>query len=783
MRERDLSALDFTGVCRHVAGLATSAMGAELCRGLRPSTDPCLAEAALARTWECRLLIERHGPPPTGSFPDVRAHLQAAGREGLALPGASLVEVRTVLERVRECAEFLRNPIEEGSVLAALRAGLTPLPDVEAVLHRALDHAGQLLDQASDDLGRVRAAIRRLRDTIARRLEELVARRSMADVVADNYVTIRNARFVVPVRAGAAGRLAGIVQDRSVSGETFFIEPLFAVDLNNQLLLAVREEEEISRRILLELTALVGRHGAAIGDATHALAELDALVARARFSLIHECVRPSFTAGEIELRAARHPGLLCSGRAVVPVDLLLAADERVLVISGPNTGGKTVALKTLGLCSLMAQSGLPIPAAPGARLPCFAAVFTDIGDEQSIERDLSTFSAHVANLCDILCASARAPLILLDEPGVGTDPEEGAALAVGLLAHFAAGEARVAISTHYRAVKLYGLANERCRVAAVDFAEDTLSPRYRLVYDSLGRSMALPIAERLGLPQSVLDAARAAQSEESQRFAEALASLDASRRRLDAARREAAAREETLRARDAALTGREREVEMLIEDLRERRRRAWGEELREAREFVREIKRKGRERLRELQRAPTERESFARFVREQEEALESRTAASAAPRPAPSREAVQPGDQVAAGARRIRGELLSIDGERAWIQSGAMRFEVAAAELERVAPAQPRRTPPRPRVDPVEAPAEISLIGLRARAAIERLERFLDTAARGDGGSVRIVHGVGTGALRRAVHDYLAASPYCANYRLGEEGEGGGGVTVATLRD
>jgi len=782
MRERDLTALDFAGVCRHVAALAASAMGAELCLGLRPTADPRLADAALERTWQCRLLVERHGAPPIGSFPDVRVHLQAAAREGLALPGDALVEVRTVLECVRDCADFLRNPVDEGGALAPLRARLAPLPEVETVLRRALDHDGQLLDQASDDLARVRAAIRRLRDTIARRLEELVARRSMADVVADNYVTIRNDRFVVPVRAGAAGRLAGIVQDRSVSGETFFVEPLFAVDLNNQLLLAVREEEEITRRILIELTALVGRHGAAIGDAAHALAELDALVARARFSLVHDCVRPSFTTGEIELRMARHPGLLCGGRPVVPVDLLLAADERALVISGPNTGGKTVALKTLGLCALMAQSGLPVAAADGARLPCFAAVFTDIGDEQSIERDLSTFSAHVSNLRDILDSSAQAPLILLDEPGVGTDPEEGAALAVGLLAHFAAAEARVAISTHYRAVKLFALANQRCRVAAVDFDEETLSPRYRLVYDSLGRSMALPIAERLGLPRDVLTVARAAQSEESLRFADALASLDASRRRFESARDAAAAREEALRERETALAGREREVEAVIEDLRERRRRAWGEELREAREFVREIKRKGRERLRDLQGAPAERESFARFVREQEEALDARTKAPAAPRPAPTRDQVRPGDQVTAGARRIRGELLSIDGERAWIQSGAMRFEVAAAELQRIAPAPAQRTPPRVRVDAVESPAEISLIGLRARAAIDQLERFLDTAARGDRSSVRIVHGVGSGALRRAVHDYLAGSPYCADFRLGEEGEGGGGVTVANLR-
>ncbi len=780
MRSRDLLALDFPRLCTRLAEFAASSAGQERCRELQPVAERDAADAALERTWQCFRLLEQHGEPPLRALADVRPHLRSAAHEGFALDGKTLVAVRQTLEAIRTVGAYFRRHAESADALHDVRDRLVAFPPLERALQYALDEDGTVLDQASDALARVRAAIRRLRDSLTRKLEHLVQRHSLVDVVADTYVTLRNNRFVVPVRVGAAGQFQGVVQDRSASGETLFIEPLFAVDLNNELLLAVREEELIVQRILADLTGLVGAEHEAIARSVDALVEVDCLVARGRFARAYRCTRPSFSDGTIALYAARHPGLLFTGRPVTPIDLLLPADRTALVVTGPNTGGKTVALKTLGLCALMAQSGLLIPAAEGARLPCFAAVFADIGDEQSIERNLSTFSAHVANLCEIAAAEVGTPLILLDEPGVGTDPEEGAALAIALLEFFDARGARLVITTHYTPVKLFALDNPRCAVAAVDVDVDTLTPRYRLAYDSIGRSLALPIARRLGLPASILDRAETTQPEAARRLGAALEILERTRLQLEAQRAEVS-------ARAAALAASEAESARLAGELRERRRAAWADGLREARAFVRALKAEGRARLAEL-RAVSQRAEFDRFTSEQEAAVTAREAdASAAtvhPTPVAERPgpALRIGDVVALRDRGIRGELLAVDGARAWIQRGAMRFEVPTAQLRRLG----REPPPAPQVAVSRAgddgsAGELSLIGLRAREAVDRLERFLDRAVQGGHETVRIIHGVGSGALRRAVHDYLATSPYCAAFRGAESGEGGTGVTVATL--
>jgi len=778
VRPRDLLALEFPRVCARLADFAASSAGQDRCRALTPVSDHSAADAALERAWQCFRLLEQYGDPPLQAFADVRPHLRSAAHEGFALDGKTLVAVRQTLETIRMAGAYLRRHGATAEALHELTDRLVAFPHLEAALRRALDDDGIVLDQASDALARVRAAIRRLRDTLTRKLEDLIARRGMADIIADSYVTLRNSRFVIPVRVSAAAQLQGVVQDRSVSGETLFVEPLFAVELNNELLLAVREEELIVQRILADLTGLVGAEHAAITGSVDALIELDCLVARARFARTYRCTRPSFSEGTIALHAARHPGLLFTGRPVTPIDVLLAPDRKALVVTGPNTGGKTVALKTLGLCALMAQSGMLVPAAEGARLPCFAAVFADVGDEQNIERDLSTFSAHIANLREIAAAPVDAPLVLLDEPGVGTDPEEGAALAIGLLQFFAARGARVAITTHYTPVKLFALESPDCSVAAVDVDVETLTPRYRLTYDSIGRSLALPIARQLGLPAPILAAAEAARPEQARILGAALERLERTRARLEAQLAE-------VNERTAAIGERDAESQRLLAEMRERRRTAWSTELRDARAFVRALKADGRARLAEL-RSAHDRAAFDTFTREQEAAIAAREAPvaggdeAAAPRGSGS---LRVGDAVEVGERGIRGELLAVEGARAWIQRGSMRFEVPAAQLRAVG-----RTPAAEATVTIalaapddDNPRELSVIGLRAREAVARLERFLDRAAQNGLESVRIVHGVGSGALRRAIHDYLAGSPYCAGFRGGESGEGGAGVTVAVL--
>ncbi len=781
MRPHDLTALDFGRVCARLADFAVSAPGKETCLALKPARERAVAERECARAWSCHRLLEQHGEPPLHAVADIRPHLRSAAHPGFVLDGKSLLEIRNVLETMAKVSGFFRKRAVAFPLLADLPERVCTFPSLEASLCRTLDDAGGVVDRASDELASIRHTIRRLRDSLSSRLEKLVASHGMTDVVSDTYVTIRNNRFVVPVRAGAAGQLAGVVQDRSISGETLFVEPLFAVDMNNQLLMAVKEEEAIVRRVLADLTALVLAEHEAIGESFAALAEVDGLVARAKFARAYRCIQPTFSTGEIQLSEARHAGLLFTGRPVVPIDLRVPADKRVLVVTGPNTGGKTVAIKTLGLSALMAQSGLLIPAAEGARLPCFAGIFADVGDEQNIERNLSTFSAHIANLCDILSAAEALPepgpiLVLLDEPGVGTDPDEGAALAVGMVQHIERLGAHVAITTHYAPVKAFALARQSCVVAAVDFDVETLTPRYQLLYDSLGRSLALPIAQRLGLPEPVLEAARAAQSESARAFSDALAQLEGSRRRFEE-------QHTAVDERAGVLAEREATAQRLLNEVRERRRSAWADELRQAREFVRQVKAEGRALLAAVKEGTATRSDVEQFVKEREQVIAAQ--AIAVDGTMPEREAVsfglpRVGDTVEVGDRGIRGELLNVDGERAWIQRGALRFEVPLTQLRRVGAPPPSRTEPRLEPHP-DAPSEINLIGMRSREALADLESFLDRALRAGHPSVRIIHGIGSGALRRAVQAYLAKSPYCSSYRSGESGEGGEGVTVVML--
>jgi len=780
VRPRDLDALEFDRVRAQLATFACSTAGQEACRAIAPSATLDVATAELERTWQFTRWLDRHASSPVSEFPDVRTALKSAVHPGFVLDAASLLAIRTVLRVAAHARSVLSKHAAALADIGDLAAQLQALPGVLQPLERALDDHAGITDEASDELAEVRRTLRRLRDQLTRRLEELVQRPTLADVIAEQYVTLRNNRFVVPVKASHASRMSGVVQDRSVSGETVYVEPLFAVDLNNQLLMAAREEEAIVRRILADLTDLIRQEHAALAANFAALVALDVLSAKGRFALRYRCTQPLLGTDEVRIGAARHPVLLFTGRPVTPVDLLIPSSQRTLVITGPNTGGKTVALKAVGLLALMAQSGLLIPAAEESCLPCFSAIFADVGDAQSIERNLSTFSAHVANLTDVLAHDLDGALVLLDEPGVGTDPDEGAALAIGLVQTFEAAGARVVLTTHGTPVKVFALSRDSCITAAVDFDVADLTPRYRLSYHSLGESLALPIAQRLGLPASVLAAARGAQSEQSKAFGAAVGRLEESRRAFEQRHAEAATRAH-------ALAEQQRESETLLAELREKRQQRWRDELLVARTFVRSLKEQGRELLAALERGAADRRALEQFVAAQETAIAEQAARSDEPMPAePVVHAGPPrlGDTVAVGAHGITGQLLEIKGARAWIQRGSMRFEVPAAQLRKAGSAAPAHVE-MPRVTLPAGrdglPTEITLIGLRAREAIGQLETFLDESVRANHASVRIIHGIGSGALRRAVQEFLSASPYCESYRGGEPPEGGSGVTIATL--
>ena len=771
MRPRDLETLEFPRVLQAIAALARSPAGQGAVCGLSPTADGTVADRRLDEVAELVVLSREAGRVPTADVPLLAPILGAAAPDGAVLEPRRLAEVRDFLGTVGRVRAHLRRDSTRFPRLATLAASLGDLAVVREPLARTLDEMGLVRDDASPTLAAARAVTRELRRLLEARLEQLVRDPALAAAVAEQYVTLRNGRFVVPIRTAAVNAVPGIIADRSGSGETVFLEPLFAVDLNNRLLLAARDEEAEERRVRAELTALVRAHAGELAALETALAWADALGAAAVFAERYGCTRPLLGGAELALAEARHPLLLFGGRPVVPLDLRVPADRRGLAITGPNAGGKTVALKTLGLCALMAHAGLFIPAAEGSRLPLLEAILADIGDEQSIDRDLSTFSAHAENLAAIARAAGPGTLVLLDEPGAGTDPVEGAALAVGVLDDLLERGPRIVFTSHFAQVKTFALASPRLDVAAFDVDPVTGAPRFRLAYHTVGQSLALPIARRHGLPARALETAERLLAGESRDLTRAVARLEESRMAYETRRAEA----EEERSRLATARA---DAEALAGELRARQRQRWVEDLEASRRFLHELEGRGRALLDELGKRPDP-AALRHFVRDAQAEIAARSAALST-EGGVSRSPV-PGDMVEVVGRGIRGELVEIVGERARIRRGGLKFEVAADQLRVV-----EGPPPRERVAvaverPADVPGEINLIGRRAREAVDALGEYLDRALRAGLAEVRVVHGLGTGALRRAVHEFLATLPYCTNYREAEPGAGGAGVTIAEL--
>ncbi|HWP66404.1 MAG TPA: endonuclease MutS2, partial [Candidatus Limnocylindria bacterium] len=535
MHRRDLETLEFPRVLEAIAALARSDAGKDAVWALEPGTDRAAIAHALDITEELIALTEEAGPLPVADVPRIAHTVALAAPEGAALETSALVEVKDLLAVAKAVRAYLRRDPLRLAVLAAFADTLPAVPELEIALARTLDERGQIQENASPALAAARAASRELRAELEARLVALVRDPELADTVGDRYVTLRNGRFVVPIRQSAAWTFPGVVQDRSGSEETVFVEPLFAVELNNRLILASKTEEIEERRVRTQLTQLVRLAAEPLLELERGLALADRFAAAAAFARMHGCARPAFGSG-VTLRAARHPLLAISGRPVVPIDLVLAPERRGLAITGPNAGGKTVALKTLGLAAAMAQAGLYVAAAPGVTLPMFDTILADIGDEQSIEQDLSTFTGHAENLARIAGEAGPGALVLLDEPGAGTDPVEGAALAVGVLTDLLERGPLVAFTTHFPQVKTFALASPALEVSAFDVHPETGAPRYVLTYHSVGQSFALPIARRHGIPARALAVAEQVLSGEHQELARAVARLEASRRALDEAR-------------------------------------------------------------------------------------------------------------------------------------------------------------------------------------------------------------------------------------------------------
>lgn len=764
---RYLAFLDWPELLARLAAQAQSERGAAACRVLPLFDDAASARERMAEVSEMVALMRAGENPPGLAFPEIEPHLDAV-EKGVPLGAEELRLVAAFCETVASVRRFFGR-VQGAVETPRLSSSAARLGYHDHVIERAretFDASGELRDHASPDLLR----LRRERDQLAARVrqdaERLLASESFAPYLQDQYVTLRGDRFVLPLRASFKSMGLGIVHDTSRSGETVFVEPTALVELNNRLKVAEIEIRRESRRILEELAAEVAAEAPALRADREILTDLDVLAASARLAIAYDGAPVDLVDEPVlDARALRHPLLALRARdenfAVTANDLALGkvpgkSEAKVLVISGPNAGGKTVLLKAVGLTALLARAGLHVPAAAGSRVGFFHQVLADIGDQQSVMGDLSTFSAHLANLAGILAdaAAASGPLLVLcDELMVGTHPEQGAALARALLEALADAPGLCITTTHYDALKALTEVDARFRNAGMEYDLAQLRPTFRLKDGVPGRSYALDIAARMGLPESVLARARAlvgggalgleevlrSLEEREQALARAGQALDDAKRELDDARRELEERAEDQREAATALTRRERE-------LARKSREAVDAAVREAREAISDIVREAR-RARTVPAAEAARAALDRTAR---------AATASLPEPAP----------------------LALDVDK-------LREALATRALG-VGKAKPASRPaPREEVDPAVLRTRgntLDVRGMRADEALRELGAFLDRAALDGADSVFVVHGHGTGALRKVVREWLATSPYVARFRPGEPGEGGDGVSVAVLR-
>ena len=787
MDARSVALLEFPQVRERLAEATSFPPSRRLAEHLQPEADPMVVARALDETDQARQLLSEHPDVGVGGAHDIAPAVERAARGGRLDP-AQFLELADTLDAAARLQTSLSD--DRRPLLHALARDIHAIPALRSTLARSFDPTGELLDSASPRLGGLRAAVRVAYDRLRRRLEALVGS-ELGDTLQDPIITLRNGRYVVPVKAEARARVKGIVHDSSGSGQTLFIEPLVAVELGNawrEAQLAAQDEVE---RILDELSALVAANAEPLRETLDALARFDFWAAKAQLAAAMDAIRAD-TADrpEVALLGARHPGL--TGH-VVPIDIRLGDGYTALVVTGPNTGGKTVTLRTLGLLSLMHQSGLHVPVDAGSRLPIFRDVFADIGDEQSIAQSLSTFSGHLRSITRIVEAAGPRTLVLLDELGAGTDPTEGSALAQALLDHFIRTGALVAATTHYAELKAYAHTTGGARNASVEFDLETLSPTYRLTIGLPGGSQAFAIAERLGLDAAIVADARSRLSENQRAFEETLARIretegetsEALDRAKDAERQAAAALASAAEERRRAREEREElvrsardEAERIVSGLRD------------------EVQTTRRTLERETVTAPALDAAVARaeghLATLPEGEAPAEPAASAPPR------TWQLGERARGRNGGWEGRIVALErgGRRATLESGGVRVTVALEDLESPEPepeAAASRTSARRsgadgssvsrlQLDRARSVASsLDLRGARVEEAIEALTRYLDDASLAGLDRVMIIHGLGTGALRDAVRTEMAGHPLVKAVRPGERGEGGDGATIVSL--
>jgi DNA mismatch repair protein MutS2 len=794
MNEHTLRVLEYTKVKNIVAAYAASEAGKRAVAGLLPAGDASVVEKLLRETGECTGILLSGERPPLDGVLDIGPAIEKLGASGSTLAPIELLHVAATLGAGRRVKSFFQRFDKkmpgtriEAPLLCALAARIEPQKHIEDAVLVAIDERAEVKDSASPALRKIRKQVGRMREDILERMSGILQDSGFQKVIQEPVITVRGDRYVLPLKPNFRQSIKGVVHGQSGSLATLFVEPLDVLEQNNRLAELRMEEREEVERILRELTSLLSGSAGAIAETVRALAEIDTIYARARFGLEYNGTIPEISKGRnIRLREMRHPLLVGKSKAAAnpagttPNDIDLDGGQRVLILSGPNAGGKTVVLKTIGLLSLMAQSGIAITAAEGSELPCFGSIFADIGDEQSLEADLSTFSSHISQLADILRQAGPDSLVLLDELGSGTDPAEGAALGAAVLESLIGRGSLSVVTTHHNALKLFGSQTSGAVNAAMEFDPRTLKPTYRLIPGRPGRSYGLDMAARLGIPDEVIGKARARLDKDDARLDHLLKQVEEDSRELSAERQ----------ALGQALTAASRErneAEAALRAAKEEARDVKGKAKSEAKEILALLRRKLREfshfsvlEQAEAKKSGVEAEALARKLELLAEEEES-------PGLLPFRD-FHRGDRVRITKLNRTGVVLTTSRGMVELEIDGKKIKLPTSD---VAPASSTAREKRTVsvsgwsaefAEEEGVTGRLNILGLRVDEGLAEVDRFIDRAGLNHLSSVTVIHGLGTGALRGAVTDFLKNHPLVASIRTGEPAEGGAGVTVAELK-
>ncbi|MDU2240765.1 MAG: endonuclease MutS2 [Paenibacillus sp.] len=788
MDEKIFKTMEYRKIIDQLSSYSQTALGKRTAEALQPATDLEDVKRMLQATDEAFKVDRLKGAPGFGGIVDITPAVKRA-RIGGTLNPHELLGIATTLEGSRRIKRYIATMHEEHEVqlLFNLSDALSEQKTLEDAIKRCIDDSAEVLDSASPELASIRRELRGGEVRIREKLDAMIRSSSVSKMLQDQLITIRGDRFVIPVKAEYRAHFGGIVHDQSGSGATLFIEPESIVAMNNKLReTRLREEREIEV-ILQKLTALVGEQAELLLYDGDVLGQLDFIFAKARLARELKGTLPRMNdRGFLKLKKGRHP--LIPPDQVVPIDVELGNQYSTIIVTGPNTGGKTVTLKTIGLLSLMAMSGLFVPAEDGSQLCVFDAIYADIGDEQSIEQSLSTFSSHMTNIISILRRMTPKSLVLLDELGAGTDPAEGSALAIAILEHIHSLGCRMVATTHFSELKAYAYERKGVINASMEFDVSTLSPTYRLLVGVPGRSNAFAIAERLGLPERILEYARGEVTEEDMRVENMIASLEQNRlgaeqeretaeqlrREMEELRRRHASELEKLeQQRDKRLEKAEEEASAIIAKARQ-----------EAERIIGDLRRLAME-----EGAAVKEHKLIAARKELDEAEPQRRKKSGAARKTakPPRQ-IEPGDEVMVYSLNQKGNVVELSGSKeAVVQLGIMKMKVSLDDMELIAAAPAskpvQRTAPNvKRTRDENVRSELDLRGANLEEALIEVDRFIDEAYLSNLGQIYIIHGKGTGILRTGISEYLRKHKHVKSYRLGNYGEGGTGVTVAELK-